>query len=224
MSVAAINYDCVMSRWKPNARERLERAAMELFRAHGYTETTVQEIARRAGLTERTFFRYFTDKREVLFGGAGALKKLIAEGVAAAPRSSPPLEAVVTAFEAVAPIFQHRREYARARRTLIAAHPELRERELIKLTVLASVAGEALRGRGVVEPAASLAGEAGIAVFKIAFDCWIDDTTSGDLAHHLRNSLDELKAVISGNGGALSETRVATGTRLRAPRLPLGHD
>jgi AcrR family transcriptional regulator len=211
-----------MSRWEPNARERLERAAMELFRAHGYTETTVQEIARRAGLTERTFFRYFTDKREVLFGGAGALKKLIAEGVAAAPKTTPPLEAVVTAFEAVGPIFQRRREYAKARRTLIAAHPELRERELIKLTLLASVAGEALRERGVVEPAASLAGEAGIAVFKIAFDCWIDDTKLRDLSHHLRNSLDELKAVISGKGGASSEKRPATARRVRMPRVPAG--
>ncbi len=192
-----------MSRWQPNARERLERAAMELFRAQGYTETTVQEIAIRAGLTERTFFRYFTDKREVLFGGAGALKKLIAEGVAGAPKTSGALEAVVIAFEAVAPMFEGRREYAKARRALIVAHPELRERELIKLTLLASVAAEALRDRAVVDPAASLAAEAGVAVFKSGFDRWIDDPNSEDLPHHIRNSLDELKAVIAGGAGIL---------------------
>ncbi|MGO8968548.1 MAG: TetR family transcriptional regulator [Myxococcaceae bacterium] len=195
---------------------------MELFRARGYTDTTVQEIATRAGLTERTFFRYFTDKREVLFWGAEALKKLVAEGVAAVPKTTPPLEAVVIAFEAVAPIFQQRREYAKARRALIAAHPELRERELIKLTLLASVAAEALRERSVLEPAASLAAEAGIAVFKIAFDRWIDDAKSGALSHHIRNSLDELKVVISGGGGGFSKVRAATATRRRVPRnLPV---
>jgi len=193
---------------------------MELFRARGYTETTVEEIASRAGLTERTFFRYFADKREVLFSGAGALKKLIADGVAAAPKATPPLEAVVSAFEAVGPLFEHRREHAKARRALLAAHPELRERELIKLTVLASVAAEALRGRAVVEPAASLAAEAGMAVFKIAFDRWIDDTKSRDLPHHIRNSLDELKVVISGSAGVLSKTATAKKARRRAPRNP----
>jgi AcrR family transcriptional regulator len=210
-----------MSRWEPNARERLERAAMELFRAQGYTQTTVQEIAGRAGLTERTFFRYFTDKREVLFGGAGALKKLIAEGVAGAPQTTAPLEAVVIAFEAVAPMFQGRREYAKARRALIIAHPELRERELIKLTLLASVAAEALRERAVVEPAASLAAETGVAVFKIAFDRWIDDPKSEDLPHHIRNSLHELKAVIADGAGVL-KARATTATRRRAQRKSRG--
>jgi AcrR family transcriptional regulator len=224
MSVAAINYDCRMSRWEPNARERLERAAMELFRVHGYTETTVEQIAGRASLTERTFFRYFTDKREVLFGGAEALKKVIAEGVASAAKRAPPLEAVMLAFEAVAPIFQRRREFAKARRALIAEHPDLQERELIKLSVLASVAAEALRERGIVEPTASLAAEAGIAVFKTAFDRWIDDSMARDLSHHIRKSLDDLKAVISEGARAASKPSGTTATRRRAPRARSVHD
>ena len=63
-----------MGRWEPDARGRLVKAAMELYGERGFEQTTVAEIAERAGLTERTFFRHFADKREVLFAGAGALR------------------------------------------------------------------------------------------------------------------------------------------------------
>src|SRR5215471_5784528 len=66
MSAAVITYDRGMGRWEPNARGRLEQAALELFLERGFEQATVTEIARRAGLTQRTFFRYFADKREVL--------------------------------------------------------------------------------------------------------------------------------------------------------------
>src|SRR6516165_3903164 len=125
MSAAAITYTGGMARWEPNARERLQQAAMELFQERGYTRTTVEDIAARAGLTERTFFRYFTDKREVLFSGSAALESRMVETIGAAPTSTAPLAAVAAAFEALGPWFESRHSHARKRRTVIAAHAEL---------------------------------------------------------------------------------------------------
>ena len=187
-----------MGRWEPNARGRLEQAAMELFIERGFEQTTVTEIATRAGLTQRTFFRYFADKREVLFWGAGALQELLVSTVASAPDSTAPIDAVATALEAVGPVFAERREYSRRRQAVIDANPELRERELIKLATLASAIAGALRKRGVSDPAASLTAEAGIAVFKIAFMQWIYQTGPVSLPQIIRESLDELKAVTAG--------------------------
>lgn len=196
-----------MGRWEPNARERLEQAAMELFQERGYARTTVEEIAARAGLTERTFFRYFADKREVLFWGASALEKVIVDAIAGAPKTAAPLEALTAALEATAPIFEQRRSYARARQALIAAHAELQERELIKLATLASAVAESLRKRGVADPAASLTAEAGIAIFKIAFERWVQDTEPQELPNHIRAALDELRAVTAGGSTARPASR-----------------
>src|SRR6516225_9018777 len=113
MSVAVITYDLYMSRWEPGARGRLEQAAMELFLERGFEQTTVTEIAGRAGLTQRTFFRHFADKREVLFGGSGALQELLVSTLASAPESAAPIDAVAAALEAAAAGLQERREYSR---------------------------------------------------------------------------------------------------------------
>jgi AcrR family transcriptional regulator len=198
MSVTVINYDRRMVRWEPNARGRLEQAAMELYSERGFEQTTVSEIAKRAGLTERTFFRYFADKREVLFEGAGALQELLVNAVAGAPGSLTPIDAVASALEAAGALLQERREFARQRQSVIAANAELQERELIKLASLASAIAGTLRGRGVSDPAASLTAEAGVAVFKIAIERWIDDGSQRDLPQTIRESLDELKAVTAG--------------------------
>jgi AcrR family transcriptional regulator len=187
-----------MSRWEPDARERLQQAAMELYRRRGFDETTVAAIAARSGLTERTFFRYFADKREVLFGGSAALQEFLAQAVASAPEGAAPIDAVAAALEATSPSFEERRDFARHRHALIAAHPELRERELIKLASLVTTIAEALRRRGVSDPAASLASEAGIAVFRLAFERWVHDPKRRDLAQHVRQSLSSLKAVTAG--------------------------
>jgi len=205
-----------MGRWEPNARERLGKAALELFQEHGYSQTTVEEIAARAGLTERTFFRYFNDKREVLFGGSSVLRKLIAETIADAPKATAPLDAMAAALESTAAMLPRSREYARKRRTLIAAHADLRERELLKLTALASAAADALRRRGVAEPSASLTAEAGIAVFKVAFDQWIDDTKRRDLSHHIRAAVEKLKAVILGSAVGSPTSRAMKPSRPRS--------
>jgi len=188
-----------MTRWEPDARGRLERAAIELYSEHGFAQTTVAEIAERAGLTERTFFRYFADKREVLFSGAGILQELLVATVASAPDSATPIAAMAAALEAAGALLEERRQGARQRQAIIAANTELQERELIKLATLASVLAVTLRQRGVTEPAASLTAEAGIAVFKIAFDRWTDATNQEVLPQLIRESLDELKAVTAGN-------------------------
>jgi AcrR family transcriptional regulator len=198
MSVAAINYDPGMTRWEPNARGRLEQAALALYGERGYENTTVAEIAKRAGLTERTFFRYFADKREVLFAGGSTLQELMVQAVADAPDSTAPINAVAAGLDAAAAVLQERRDSARQRQAVIAANTELQERELIKLASLATALADTLRQRGVSDPAASLTAEAGIAVFRIAFERWIDDADQRGFSQLIRESLDELKAVTAG--------------------------
>ena len=188
-----------MGRWEPNARGRLERAAMELYMARGFESTTVAEIAERAGLTERTFFRHFADKREVLFGGAGTLQELMVSSVRQAPTGLAPIEVIATALVEVATVaFEQRRDFARQRQAIIAANADLRERELIKLASLGSALAGAMRGRGVSDPAAGLAAEAGIAVFKTAFERWIAETAERPLAKVIQESMDDLRAVTAG--------------------------
>ena len=198
MSVTAVKYDRGMSRWEPNARGRLERAALELYLERGFDQTTVAEIAARAGLTERTFFRHFADKREVLFGGAGQLQDFLVSTLASTPDSAAPIDAVAAALEAAGALLQERSEYAGQRQAVIAANVDLQERELIKLASLASAMTDTLRQRGVTDPAASLAAEAGIAVFRIAFERWVRETSQADLPQLIRESLDQLKAVTAG--------------------------
>ncbi|MFC5918312.1 TetR family transcriptional regulator [Streptomyces pulveraceus] len=186
-----------MGRWEPNARGRLEQAALDLFGERGFDATTVKEIAERAGLTERTFFRHFADKREVLFGSS-PLRESLVTALDAGPDTAPPIDAIAAALRATAELLQERRELARRRQAIIDAHTELQERELIKLASLSSALAEALRRRGVAEPTASLAAEAGMAVFKIAFVRWINETNRQDLPELIQNALDELKAVTAG--------------------------
>src|SRR3954470_13105620 len=171
-----------MSRWQPNARGRLEQAALELYTERGFDQTTVAEIAERAGLTERTFFRHFADKREVLFWGQDALMELVTKHIADAPDSASPIDAVGGALRAVGEMFGGRREHSRRRQAVIAANPGLQERELIKLASLAGLIAESLGRRGVSEPAAKLTAETGVAVFKVAFERWLSAAKGADLA------------------------------------------
>jgi AcrR family transcriptional regulator len=188
-------YHLAMGRWEPNARGRLERSALELFDERGYDQTTTAEIAHRAGLTERTFFRHFADKREVLFGGAGAFQQLLVAGVAGAPDGIAPIDAVAAGLQEIATILQEDRPHAIARQAVIAANPELQERELIKLAALAAAIGATLRARGVTEPSASLTAEAGIGAFKVAFEQWVDPANRRALSAVIAESLEQLKAL-----------------------------
>ena len=205
-----------MARWEPDARGRLEKAAMELFQERGYVQTTVEDIAARAGLTERTFFRYFADKREVLFSGSKELEKGIVDRIESAPLEASPLDAVAAAFEAAGAEIQDRRElrYVRARYALVTKHAEIQERELIKLASLAAAATKALRARGVSEPDASLAAEAGIAVFKIGFERWACERKPQDLAAHIRAAVDALKVVAAGGRGSTKRPKKKAARRM----------
>ncbi len=156
------------------------------------------QIANRAGLTERTFFRHFADKREVLFAGAGELQELLVSTAANAPDGLAPIDAAATAIEAAGAAIQEGGELPRQRQAIIAASPELQERELIKLASLASALADALRRRGVAEPAASLTAEAASAVFRVGFDRWINEPDQHDLPRLIRESLDALKVVTAG--------------------------
>lgn len=169
---------------------------MELFEERGFEATTVADIAERAGLTKRTFFRYFGEKREVLFSGTEALEESFVEAIAAAPADATPLDAVAAGLDAMADLFQGIGDAGpRKRQAIISANPELQERELIKMNGFAAAGAAALRDRGVAEPAASLAAEAGIAILRIAFAQWVEGPEGQDIHALLRDSLAELKAV-----------------------------
>jgi AcrR family transcriptional regulator len=185
-----------MGRWEPNAAGRLREAALELFEQRGFEQTTVAEIAARAGLTERTFFRHFADKREVLFRGSEQLRDTLVAAIEEAPAAAPALEAVSAALDAAGTVFI--RELARRRRAVILANPELQERELIKLASLAEALTDALRRRGVPDSVAGLAAETGIAVFRITFERWVTDPVQRKWAEHLREALTELDALVLG--------------------------
>ncbi|GAA1366888.1 TetR family transcriptional regulator [Streptomyces beijiangensis] len=190
-----------MSRWQPNARGRLEQAALDLYSERGFEQTTAAQIAERAGLTERTFFRHYADKREVLFGGAHLLQELFVNTLADIPESAAPIDAMASTLETVADaVFLERHEHSRQRQAVIAASAELRERELIKLASLSAALAATLRRRGVDDQAASLTAEAGIAVFKVGFEGWVGGNGEHTLADFLRESLEELKAVAAGAG------------------------
>jgi AcrR family transcriptional regulator len=184
-----------MSRWKPDAAGRLMTAAIALFGEQGYDETTVAEIAERAGLTKRTFFRYFADKREVLFSGSQHLEHLWLEAVAGAPAGADPLTAATAGFDPVAEMFTERHEYARIRAQIITSNPELQERELIKLQTLAGAIKTALTGRGVSESAAILAAQTAVTVFHVAFARWVEQDDPAALRRLMDVSLDELRSV-----------------------------
>ncbi len=184
-----------MSRWKPDAQGRLISAAIELFGEQGYETTTVAEIAERAGLTKRTFFRYFSDKREVLFSGSHELQRLWLEGVAAAPEDATPLAVVAAGLDPVAEMFTERHDFARIRARIIEANPELQERELIKLQNLARAVKAALVERGVSANAAILAAQAGVTVFHVAFAHWVEQDDPTAFRRLMDESLEELRSV-----------------------------
>ena len=184
-----------MGRWEPGASGRLRAAALELYVERGFEQTTVADIAARAGLTARTFFRYFADKREVLFSGSAELQALMVAALDDAPPSAPPIEVIATALDASANMLGGNRDYSAQRRAVITANTELRERELIKLASLSAALAAGLRERGVGEPDASLAAEAGVAVFRVAFDRWASEPTDRGLDVVMRESLEQMRAV-----------------------------
>ena len=183
-----------MARWQPDARERLALAALDLFAERGYENTTIIEIAQRAGLTKSTFFRHFPDKREVLSGG-DTMHTLLVEGIADAPASATPLEAIAHALDlAGQKVFvPARRDFVTRRRAVIAASAELQEREALKGLALVASITEALRQRGVAEMTAQMAAQMGALTLKLAFDRWLDPDNEAEFGQVARLTLAELQ-------------------------------
>jgi AcrR family transcriptional regulator len=188
-----------MARWEPNARERLVRAAVDLFTEQGYDATTVTQIADRAGgLTKTTFFRHFPDKREVLFAGQEEHVRLLTEALAEAPPQATPLQAVATALDALAASFpDDRRDLAARLRPLIAGNTELRERALFKHATLTAAVADSLARRGVPEHVAVLAAHVGMLAFDVAFERWADPADRSTLVEHARRALEEVQAAVA---------------------------
>jgi len=205
-SVTAIARLCRMVRWQPGAPERLQKAALELFATRGFEQTTAAEIARSVGLTERTFFRHFSDKREVLFSGQHQLAQAFLAGVDAAPPGTAPIEVVASALRSAASFFpDDRRTHSRLRQSVIDHNPALQERELHKLAGLATALAAALRSRGVDDLAAVLAAESGTTVFGIAFTQWIRE---GEERSFAELTEDVLRELLTMTGQATASRRI----------------
>jgi len=186
-----------MPRWEAGADTRLTRAAYELYIERGFEHVTVAEIAERAGLTKRTFFRYFDDKREVLFSGAPAFRDAVVDAVANAPENVAAIDAVVAALAAAGSGITEIGEGARARQRLIESSRDLQEREMIKMVALKDAIGAALQSRGVTGSGASLTAQAGVAVFQTAFERWAHTNGSVDFPSLIYGALDDLRTAIN---------------------------
>jgi AcrR family transcriptional regulator len=183
-----------MAQTRSEARVRLQQAAVELFRERGYDRTTAAEIAARAGVTERTFFRHFPDKREVLFDGQAVLLDALTASIDALPRDVGPLDTLFRAFQSVTHVLEDNRPFSKPRQEVISATPALHERELSKIEALSDALATALRDRGVPDLTATIAAKAGMAAFADATLSWLENETPGlaerlDLAEQVLRSL-----------------------------------
>lgn len=191
-----------MPRWEGDAAGRLERAALELFDERGFDRTTVAQIAKRAGLNERSFYRYFSDKREVLFGGGDELGRRLEQALREVPAGAGPLDALLAALEDAADVIRPK-ELLRIRERVINANPQLRERELIKVEALYAALEAALRERGEDETTARLATDMAISVTRVATDRWLhsDDSTLAAQALEVTRYLRRIAAGGAGTDG-----------------------
>jgi AcrR family transcriptional regulator len=167
---------------------------MELYRERGFDQTTTAEIAARAGVNERTFFRHFPDKREVLFGSEDDLRAAMTQAVAEAPEGLQPFEMLIRAFREAGRILEQNRPFSEPRLEIIAATPALRERDLAKAASLTEALAEALRRRGVADRLAGLAAHTGWATYHQAAQAWIDDSSQTLDAYILR-AFEDLRAL-----------------------------
>jgi AcrR family transcriptional regulator len=185
-----------VGRWEPDSRGRLQEAALVLFAERGFDQVTAAEIAARAGVTERTFYRHFADKREVLFGGSDLLKEVIVGGVATAPANQGPFDAVIRGLQAAAAFMgEFRRDHSQLRQSVISANPELREREFAKLGAYAEAVADTLRQRGVTEPTATLAADAGMTLLRVSIDRWATGADERDLSTIVADIVIELRTL-----------------------------
>ncbi|MFC8797878.1 TetR/AcrR family transcriptional regulator [Promicromonospora sp. NPDC057138] len=185
-----------MPRSGEDARRRLQQAALDLYAERGFDATTTAEIAARAGVTERTYFRHFADKREVLFDGEAALQAALAAAVSSAPDDAPPLAVLRRAFRAAVPTLEAARTVTEARHRVISASPALRERDLAKRQSLKSTLAAALEDRGLPGRVARLAADVGLVAWAEVVDRWLDDP-SASLEALLTREFDDLAGLMS---------------------------
>jgi len=183
-----------MPRWEPQARDRLRAAALELFLAHGYDNVTVAQITERAGLTRRTFSRYFADKRDVLFAGSEELPGAIADAVGRADPALAPFDAMLSALAEVGDLLADRVGYPAEHSAIVAASPELQERGLSKFAEVTRALGAALAQRGTDAATAALLAPVGTAIFRAALDRWARQPDGVSLADQIRATAAALAA------------------------------
>jgi AcrR family transcriptional regulator len=182
-----------MGRWEPNARERLERAALDLFIEHGFDQVTVPEITARAGLTTRTFFRHFADKREVLFADSDQMPLLAARLVLGAPPELGPVEVVAHGFPTLAfEAFEGRLGQIKRRKIVMDGNAGLRERELRKMEELVDAIRQAFEDRGVTAVTAAVVAETAVGLVKVSLSRWIESDGREPLQTVMADSLQQL--------------------------------
>jgi AcrR family transcriptional regulator len=186
-----------VGRWAEDANGRLRAAAMQLYVERGFDDTTVADIAAAAGVTARTFFRHFADKREVLFAGSSQLQDALVKALREAPPEATAMQAVAAALDSAADFLGENREHSRRRQAIINSHADLLERELIKMSTLAAALAEGLRRRGVPEPEATLAAEAGVVVFRVSFGRWVGPDREADRGATLKQMMRDDLARLS---------------------------
>ena len=183
-----------MTRWEPDAEERLRAAAIELFLERGYENVTVAQIAERAGLTRRTFSRYFADKRDVLFAGSEQLPGALADALRQVHPTLAPFQAMLQALADVSEMLAERvAEHASQRREVIAASPELQERGHAKFAAVAAGLASGLRERGADPSAAELFADVGVAIFRRGFDRWAAAPGEATLASRIHEAANQLR-------------------------------
>jgi AcrR family transcriptional regulator len=199
MTRHVITYDGRVGRWDPDARGRLERAALDLFAERGFAATTVPQITERAGLTTRTFFRHFADKREVLFASADGLRAELVELVRSAPAGASPLELVEFGLRnGAATLFGPRFDDVRHWRAVVATDESLRERALRKQQLSIAAASEALRERGLDEPTADLVAGMSLLLMEQTVGRWVAQPTE---VRPLTDYVEETVAGLRALGG-----------------------
>ena len=191
------SYTRGMARWQADAGKRLERAALELFVEQGFAETTVPQITARAGLSTRTFFRHFADKREVLFAREGEVPVLVEQMLAQAQATLSPM-VIASGLHAFAQaVFEGRLEELRMRRTVIQADSGLRERELRKLDSLVATIRHGLLQRGSDPLSAELSAHIAVTAFSVGLTRWLDQGGEHEraLAEIISETLGALRTV-----------------------------
>jgi AcrR family transcriptional regulator len=198
MTCNVIGYTSGMSRWQPGARDRLECAALELFFEQGFAETTVPQITARAGLTTRTFFRHFADKREVLFAGEEAVPAFVEKLMAEAPASFSPMAVIASGLKPFATmLFEGRLKELRMRRAIIHADAGLRERELQKLAMLSETIRQGFLRRGTDELTSMLAAEIAVTVFSVSVTRWLEQDNKRGLSEILAETFSAFRFVVA---------------------------